>query len=495
MSIATEYMQRVKNPRITTTITTFEDGTKPSVDPPWYGTSWDYYPETISCNLGFGYDQGCATCSLTIKTPYDGEGNPIIFKPMDKVVIRQGWTNVNDMMITFFGFIDGVSLTDFPKMQTLKCRDILKLTNNYYFVYSNRVCYYYTDYEDTDGTIFPGKSESDRYAEKIIQDLLLDSGVPLTRQDLEPAIYYVNGTPVRLVIGNHKVFMIEYRSAMDAINAICELVGYRIWATSDGIVKLRWTSPYASENASLSYSYEPSTTKGHLLNVTSKKSDTALRNRIEVRGYTPDDGNQITATKYADSIYVPTPPQWRRAEVASDFIDTQGLATWTASSVFNDLNRLAYTASADIEGDPRLQIGQTVEIIDDFAVDDGMKYFLYDYSSSMSVAAYRHSLGLVGGIGSGSEANVTVPPIACFGYEFDEGSLTILCNANISYDPDGSISGYLWVAIGYANGSGITQDYVISDPSGVTSLVVTLTVTDWDNLTDSSVQTITWSGI
>lgn len=487
MGLTEEYLKLIKTPSINIHITKWPDGVKPSVDPPWYGDSYEFNPNIINCNISFAYDQGSSSCAITIETPYD-DGSPVIFEPMNKVVVEQGWNNV--LQTTYFGFIDTVTLEDFPRTQTLNCRDILKLANNYYFVHSNRLGYYFEIFDD-DGENFGGQQESERYAEVIIADLLEDAGIPSNRYNLVPMQYYVGATPVRVVIGNNTPWVIEYRSAMDAINSICDLLGYRIWATPDGMVKLRYERPFAS----VGYAQEYSTVDGHLLSIKSNVSDDELRNRVEIRGYDYGEAGQVYAVEYADSDYVPDPPQYRRMEVVSDLIDTDAMAEWMAEIMLRDLNRLHYSANVTIEGDPRLQIGQTIRIDDPYAASS-TNYFVYDYSTRLSSPEYSSEVSLVGGIGVGSEANDLANPVAIFAYTMISGaSLNILCDATISYDPDGSISSYLWESSGYDNQSDITASFYVANPSGITSLTVTLTVTDGDALEDSSAQVITWSGV
>lgn len=491
MGLVEEYSKQIKTQLIDVCVTRWTAGAKPSVDPPWYGDEYDYHPDVISCSMSFGYDQGSSNCSIIIKTPYDGS-NPIIFDPMDKVVIKQGWNNSDTLQTTFFGFVDSVTLENFPRLQTLKCRDILKLAQNFYIVHSNRKVYTSEDWDD-DEKFWPAQPEFERYAEVIIADLLEYSGIPSSRHDFVQMEYYVGDTPVHIVIANNNYWVIEYQSALDAVNSICDLLGYRIWATPDGMVKLRYARPFAS----VDYSQEYTTISGHLLRIGADVTDEDLRNRIEVRGYDYGEGagGQVYVVKYADSDYVPDPPKYRRAEVVSDLIDIDAMAEWIASGVLRDLNRLKYSANVSIEGDPRLQIGQTVKIIDPYAAS-GINYFVYDYSARVSSSDYTNELSLVGGLDVGSDPNELVEPIAAFDYTVVSGtSLTVYCDATIAYDPDGSISNYLWECSGYGNQTDVTADFYVSDPSSITSITVNLTVTDLDSLQDSSAQIIAWSGI
>jgi hypothetical protein len=572
MGFAEEYAKRIKTPTIDVTITTYPSGVRPSVDAPWYGSEYEYSPEVISCDINFGYDQTNTSCTLRISPD-------IIFSPMDKIVVKQGWNGEN--LITFFGFVDTVTLSDFPRIQTLECRDILKLAQNNYYVHSNRKGYHIVEFDD-DGETFGGQPEEDRFADTIMGVFLEESGIPATRHNLEEINYYIDSTPIHLVIGNHKQWVVEYCSAMDAINDICELTHYRMWSTPDGMVQLGVDRPFATDVAAFNY-YRGITGSGALINLSCSSSDESLRNWVDVNGlrypgevstttlnsatwngvkytgdtttpadlftdisayltivwvlrgstwlwYDPLDlpGNtldviyygetlkikvntvcdfsfasldgyvQIAHTSQADSDYVPDPPAYRRVEVDSELIDIPEMAQWMADLVLADLNRISYTGRATIEGDPRLNIGMTLAFFDEYTTiiggSEGLRFFLYDYSSHQDASSYTMDLNLTGGVGIGAPAAGNKNPIASYYYGISkDGSNTIInCNASSSYDPDGSIVSYLWTCSGYADRTTVTTSYTYSGLIG--NITPTLLVTDNDALTASITQYIVFSG-
>ncbi len=482
MGLAEEYAKRVKKPLLKLTVTRFTD--TPSVD----AEGTDYYPEVIDIDNNHGYDQASATCSLVIKSPLDINGDYVRFQPMDRVEVKQGWNKTSTNRITFFGFIDTVEFSNPPKLQRLECRDILKLAQDNYLIHSNRKVYSQspstTEFDD-EGNPMGGQSAENRTVQAIISTFLTDSGIPVSRQNLDFIAYPESGS---LVVGNHAEAVFVYESAMDSINRVCDLIGWRIWANPVGQVQCREVRPVASSTAALTYKSQEEiydedagfvvVTSGNLATVESRMDDD-LRNWITVIGY---DG--LTTTVAGESEYISSPPTYRRTEVRSYLLDTQAMVQAVAERIYSDINRLRYTARATIEGDPRLEIGQTIQLNDSYATISGTNYFLNGYSSRMGAGEYLTDLTLVGGIGTGSNPIGNVSPVALFNYEVQREVLAsgtwndVFVDASESYDPDGDIAdlSYLWVCSGYANATGIRHDYFVSGE--IPSMVVNLTVTD-----------------
>ena len=505
MSIDTEYIKKFKQPCIRVTITKANPGQKPGVD----AVGVDYSSPTsitiISCDISAGWDQSASTCTLVVDTDVD-------FKAMDRVVVEQGY---NDVYVrTFFGFIDSVIFADFPRIKTINCRDILKLAMNNYYIDYNKKCYYYTTTEevkDIYGNPMGGQSEYDRYAENIVSTLLVESGIPVAgHQDLEQVIIGSS----HIVVGNHKYWEIVNMSAMDAINQLCDLVGYKIWATVDGMVKLRMMRAIASSTYTRSYSREtdiftpPETftqsIAGSIININAVSTDEDLRNWVDVSGYTNISGEvMVKSSAWYSSDYVPDPPTYRRCEIQSQLIDTQSVSDAIANQVLFDLNRLKYTADVAIFGDPRLQIGETLGIYDTYATKgEIIKYFLGSYSSNFSSRGYISDLSLTGGVYTGSlPMTYNIPPVNIWTYSGIPGSY-IVCDGSNSYDPDGYFSDltFCWYCSGYSTYSGNGYTYSIKNYDPPTSsgvLYVTLWVTDSGSPKQSRIlsKTIVYSGM
>lgn len=498
LELDSEYKKQVKSPIIRVTVRkTYGSLT---IEPVYFNI---FYPNAIDCNISKSYDQTIATCDITMIVTKDNGGNDVIFAPMDNVIVEQGWNKTGTFIRTFYGFVDTVKLNNFPKTQILSCTDVLKLANINFYTEDNYKSYWNSSEED----------DHSEYGEVVISEFLSDSGIPITNQDLDVMVISGASEGARVVIGGDATSdqPLEFKNvtALEAINNICSIAGYHIWATDDGMVRLRYVRPFASNEAALVYRrkvdvYDDSNEEfdvgayyfdegGNLLDYEGNTTDVTLRNWIDVKGYVFPDGDQITATVLGNSDYIPSGVDYRRAEVDNYLIDTNSMAQWYAQLVYNDLNRLRYFSKAAIEGDPRVRIGQTIEIQDgDLTawVDasgvayDGIKYFLYDYSSSHDVYGYKTRLGLVGGVGLDSPPFDNMSPVAIFDYSVDyeyllaSGTFIICLSAKDSYDPDGKFSdlSFEWVISGYDTASGVSTTYQITDYAS--SINVTLIVYD-----------------
>jgi len=209
--------------------------------------------------------------------------------------------------------------------------------------------------------------------------------------------------------------------------------------------------------------------------------DDDLRNWVTV--ISAHDEN-ISSTVAGPSYYITSPPDYRRSEIRSFLLDTYELAIAVANRVYQDLNRLRYTASATIEGDQEMAIGRTVEIYDPYATRDFIKYFVYSYSSEFSAGSWTMTIELVGGDGPGSPPTSNIAPIATFTYRVEREDVVgaklieVFVDATDSYDPNGDVDDliYSWYCDGYDTKSSIKTHYVVTD--GSSSLTVTLIVTD-----------------
>jgi hypothetical protein len=484
MGIATEYAKRSKTPLVKATITRFW-ASKPSVN----GVGTDYYPEVVSVDSSFGFDQGTATCTILIKSPLDADGDYVRFEPMDRVHLKQGWNVTSTLRTTFFGFVDTVEHTNPPKYQRLQCRDILKLAQDFYLIHSNRKVYSAEVDEselDEEGLPMGGQDIEARQAQCIITDFLTESGIPESRLNLDFEDYPASGA---IIIGNNATAVFVYESALDAVNRICDLIGYRIWADPVGNVQCREVRPFASVVPALSYTSGESSytdgeagfelvTSGNLININSNVDDD-LRNWVTVIGY-----GDVTSTVVGDSDYVSDPPRYRRTEIRSYLLDTPELVNAVAERVYEDLNRLRYTGNAEIEGDPRLEIGLTLEMYDEYVTSSAINYFLYDYSHTLKAGSWTSSLGLVGGTGPGAPPADNVSPVALMKYSIEQeycpsGTMwDVHLDGTDSYDPDGDFEdlSFHWTVSGIGEYTGSRASFVYVGESLTT--YVTLTVTD-----------------
>lgn len=472
-----EYTKKVKTPIIETTITRFFEDQLPSVD----GIGDEHSVEVVNCEIDHGFDQATSSCTLVIKNTYDSEGNIFRFKPMDRVKIRQGWNVSSTLKIAFLGFVDRAELDNPNNEQRLECRDILKVAQDNYLIQSNRRVYFIdpvADELDDEGNPMGGQPPEERTAKAIISEFLINSGIGTHRQVLDDELD-------NIIIGNNAVAVFVYESALDAINRICELIGYRLWVDQVGCVRCREVVNIASSNPAVTYQSQAETydedgtwtvtTSGNLLSIKTTRADD-VRNWITIIGW-----GDLSTTVIGESPYVPDPPKYKRVEIRSYLLDTSELLIAVAERIYNDLNRLRYTASASIEGDPRLSLGMIVRIYDPFSTYVEVDYILHAYSSSFTAGSWIMDLTLTGGVGEGSPPAGRISPIALFDYsvereglEFDN-IITVTVDASESYSPEGHDLSYIWTCSGYINGTGVTYVYGTDtlDP-----LIVTLTVTD-----------------
>ncbi len=487
MGIVEEYEKRVKKPIIEVTITRFFEGENPSVE----GGGQDYVvSQVLACDISAGFDQASSTCSLTILAPLE-DGEVVRFQPMNRVVVKQSWNQFfAEGSVSFRGFIDTIEYSNPPMEIKIECRDILKLAQDNYYISSNRRVYSATVSEEYFETTPPfaamgGQDIEDRQVQVILTDLLTDSGIPSGYLQLTFDEYPATGA---IIIGNNATAVFEYESSMDAVTRVTELIGYRLWADKSGYVRAREVlniagATYAQTYQSQEETYDGAglwtiTKEGNLLAISTSKDDD-LRNWIEVIGY-----EGISSTVAGLSDYVPSPPTYRRTEIKSDLLDTDALAVAAASKIFTDLNRLRYKARVSIEGDPRIELGQTIRLYDKHALTAYSNYLLYDFSSTFRPEQWTMDLNLIGGEGEGAPAIGNIAPIAMFTSSIEQDYLEndtyiyeIYVNASSSYDPDGARENllYNWVASGFPTTSGIDNVYTVSVTG---TFLVTLTVTD-----------------
>ena len=472
-----EYIKRVKTPIIEATITRFFEDQLPSVD-----GSGDTMPvNVVSCDIDRGFDQATSSCTLVVKNIYDSEGNVFRFKPMDRVKIKQGWNTSSTLKITFFGFVDRADLHSPNSEQRLECRDILKVAQDNYLIQSNRKVYFkdpVADEVDDEGNPMGGQPPEDRTVKAIISELLTGSGIGTHRQVLDDELD-------NIIIGNNAVAVFVYESALDAINRICELIGYRLWADPIGCIRCKETANIASGTPAVTYQSQEETynedsmwtvtTSGNLLTVKTTRADD-VRNWITVIGW-----GDLNVSVIGDSPYVPDPPKYKRVEIRSYLLDTYELLIAVATRVYNDLNRLRYTASASIEGDPRLSLGTIVRIYDPFSTYVEVDYILNSYSSRFTAGSWLMDLTLTGGVGEGSPPAGRIAPIALFEYSVEREGLVlddviaVTVDGSESYSPEGLDLSYIWTCSGYLNATGVRHVYVTD---ALSPLTVTLTVTD-----------------
>lgn len=233
-----------------------------------------------------------------------------------------------------------------------------------------------------------------------------------------------------------------------------------------------------------------------------------VKNRVYIEGAMLDvpDGHggttsqRIEAAAQAASPFITTPPTYK--DVTYDFpaIDTQAWANDVAFRYVLRSNRLEQQVALQVDGDPEVQLGMTVQVEDPQYTRITGNWFVYGLTHQMTESDFVTTYDLRGGVNAGTTPLLNPVADFVFSNEFiatakinqvlpTVGAVNIATyDGRSSFDPDGSIVSYAWSDDQGNTGSGsvITFSY----PEAVTTVVMTLTVTDNDGLTDSITKTV-----
>lgn len=238
-----------------------------------------------------------------------------------------------------------------------------------------------------------------------------------------------------------------------------------------------------------------------------------VRNRVTVLGAvietTQPDGtvshDQVELMADASSPWIPNPPGYYEVTLSNELIDTVAIASDAAVRYVSLYNRLETLLRVAVDGDPEIFLGATVQIEDlDYSGTTGL-WFVYGYNWSLDAQDYVTELDLRGG-GPAAGSTPLVDPIACFQWRTTGKSdqvlpvgigpggrgIIVTFDAACSQDPDGTIASYAWTDTEGNVGSGQVVSFVY-DPS-VTTVDVTLTVTDADGRFDVKTHTVSPQG-
>lgn len=335
-----------------------------------------------------------------------------------------------------------------------------------------------------------------------VTTLLQDAGITYFLVDL-PA--WQLGTP--------DVQTIEFQSFGEAVNQIAEVDGSPWYEMPDGQVRVELRDPIPSASVFRQYfsgvldgltatqpdGVSDADAKPRIHDITSGKRLRDVRNRVTVRGApNPATQENFEATAQAASPWIGTPPGFIDFFISNSLIQSQTKATETAIRHLGLQNRLIQEVDLGVDGDPEVFLGATVEVIDPEYSGVRGRFVVVGYTSTLSAAAFETMLELEGGLGSGTTPQVA--PVAAFSWKTDLGpklqqvtpagqGVFFTFDGGASRDFDGEIALYSWSDTQANVGTGrfFTVAY---DPTLVSSVDVTLTVTDGDGLTDSITQTV-----
>lgn len=315
-------------------------------------------------------------------------------------------------------------------------------------------------------------------------------------------------------IGTPDVVSIEFQSYAEAVNLIAEVDGSPWWEMPDGQVRVELRDPipaaswfreyFSGQLTGTTYSQPSEVTNAaarpRIRGASLLKLLNLVRNRVTVRGRTdPDVGDPFEATAQALSPWVTTPPTYIDFYLNNELLQSQTKVTETAVRHLGLQNRLQHQLQLSIDGDPEIFVGATVKVIDPNYTGISARFVVEGYTSRLADTDFSTTLDLRGGLGAGTTPQVA--PVAAFIWKTDQSlklNQVIPASAGIvfsfdggpSKDFDGQIVSYAWSDTEGNVGSGrfFTVAY---NPATVTSVTVTLTVTDNDGLTDSISRTIT----
>lgn len=251
---------------------------------------------------------------------------------------------------------------------------------------------------------------------------------------------------------------------------------------------------------------------------------------VESDGSTTSD--VIETVSKAPSPFIESPPTYHSYGIANELIDTETKLAQVAQRYFALQNRLERRLELTVIGDPEVFLGATVEAIDPDYTGASGRWFVYGYSSSIDSGGFITRLDLRGG-GPAGGGTGQLDPFACFhwtntqlhnptdddgdgvedgpvfgkvqqvvpagtpggpgdvGAGSPDGGLAVIVtfDASCSKDFDGSIASYAWSDDQGYSGTGVVWTHAY-DPAAVSSIQVTLTVTDNDGNTDAITKTV-----
>ena len=302
---------------------------------------------------------------------------------------------------------------------------------------------------------------------------------------------------------------LSFQTYSDAIMKIAEVLLARWFETPSGLVVVREAQPVPGIFAVRSYfsmeldglveSYPAGITSGRprLRNASMKTAHRDVKNQILVLGssVTTVDagGNQVSARIQAavlgpnQLVLSPDNNQAYNALVFSnELIETQARADEVAVDLFQLHSRLTTYMDATIDGDPRVRLGETLQIEDPAYTGATGRWWLEGYRTSVSATGFSTALQLIQKEG----ARTNWEPVADFIVSMERQWIAdagyfimVTLDGRASYDFDGEIVSYAWTdnQFGVVNGSTAIRIFRI-DPDDYIGLTwnVTLEVTDND---------------
>jgi hypothetical protein len=248
----------------------------------------------------------------------------------DAIEITLGYSG--DTAKLFHGNIKAVECANLPGLYTLQCLDDLWRAREYWFVP-----------DDLDNPW----SRSNIAAETLVEDILAECGITDYSADYTPGFTFATGevdVELKLV------------AAADPLNWINEITGGHIYCDNTGTIHYTDIEPIpGTPSATLTTG-----NAGQLIFTDYTKSDDNLRNKVVVFG-----APGISATRSAVSPYLPA-NFYKTAIISHGMIDTEWMAQKCAEINLDTLNRLTEGVVVECEGDPDIDVRDTVTVTESF---------------------------------------------------------------------------------------------------------------------------------
>jgi hypothetical protein len=441
--------------------------------------------DIVSAEVQYNLQDSITTATITTITDPGSS-------PEDRVRIYQGYYGKERR--TFTGIVDSIEKSEADGTYTVSCRDLLKKAIDTFLVQEVKFGidvengkYYYSSYAGGNGDVFD-IYEYDNYdamvanhpetaenysaegvkAEAVVQWLLAMSGL------VEGQEILVDST--EFWIGDITPASFHLTTVYDAVQQICDLIGWYVFCDTSGIVRFKQRPRRPSGYTVWSYSNR----KNNIYSVTQLEANTDLRNYVEVHGAS---GIKVIARENSD--YLGSTP-YRGVVIGNDLIDTSGIATFIAERVLNDLNRLTETITLDVDGNPYLFPGQSLSVqgqdVSGVFMIEGISSTVSaedGYRMSITAKSYPSSNGDEEDAGD-IQAAFTVGTVVSIG----DPVILVQLDGSASYSNRGLINQWSWEFPG-----GMTDPVVSSEPTTwaaydqtVIEAGVTINLTVQDNL-------------
>lgn len=275
----------------------------------------------------------------------------------DSVTVILGYEGNTFTALT--GFVKEIEVKEPEKIYNITCANVMIRAIDYFIASSSPTSPY---------------RWSNISAENLIQEVLELSG--LTSFDLDPTSF---------TFAVHNPVEVNLTPAFDYARFLADIIAFNLYADNTGTVKLVDRRPYPM-GGDVSVTTIQDT---QVISASYAQSDRDLRNKVIVYG-----SGSITATASASSPYLP-PGFFRTVVVAAPgVIDTQSMASQSASYNLTLLNRLTFRLNISMLGFTNLFARSCVDVdLPELGINNE-QWYIFSIEHSWSNAGYLTNLEL-----------------------------------------------------------------------------------------------------